>query len=128
MIACFGLCFGAIGGEAKAQAMTSGSLTDAGNIELGGQAMRLLEQQVRDKQAAPRSNYSPPSIKANGGNLGSGSANFASGVYTGTFRRVTNPYRGNAYWSLYEGRYNAVTGVKNNGRVTNTQTKKEAQK
>src|SRR3546814_12216241 len=77
--------------------------------------MRLLEQQVRDKQAAPRSNYSPPSIKANGGNLGSGSANFASGVYTGTFRRVTNPYIGNAYWSLYEGIYKAVTGVQYTG-------------
>src|SRR3546814_8757810 len=50
-IALFGLCFVAIGGEAKAQAMTSGSLTDAGNIELGGQAMRLLEQQVRDKRS-----------------------------------------------------------------------------
>src|SRR3546814_9919861 len=55
-IALFGLCFVAIGGEAKAQAMTSGSLTDAGNIELGGQAMRS-EEHTSELQSLMRISY-----------------------------------------------------------------------
>lgn len=112
-----GLCLALTGGRVAGQTVTDSSLADAAEgIVLSDQDQRSLEQQQDGKVIPSLLNHRPPSIETNGNNQGRGSAHFSYGVYRGTFRRVTNPYSGNAYWTLYEGIYEEATGVRYTGR------------
>lgn len=48
--------------------------------------------------------------------MGTGAAYFTTGVYTGTFTQVINPYSGNRYWALAEGTYEQIDKVRYAGR------------
>ncbi|MGB3390235.1 MAG: hypothetical protein WBA88_19880 [Pseudaminobacter sp.] len=112
-----GLCLALTGGRVAGQTVADSRLSDAtAGIELSGEVQRSLEQQQDGKVTPSLLNSRPPTITVSRNNQGEGSAHFSYGVYTGTFRRVTNPYSGNAYWTLYEGVYEEATGVKYTGR------------
>ena len=91
-----------------------GYLDASGGIQLGAEARQALQSSATGMAGALQ--YKAPVIRPTGNDMGKGAAYFTTGVYTGTFRRVRNPYSGNRYWVLDEGTYERADEVRYTGR------------